>query len=138
MICCRAMAMLGSDVRDVFEKILPNEALSEIVEKTGFQQRERKSDALVLIRSMVLAASSGRGGRQAEVMEAYFAAGAPRMARSSFYRWFGDAFEKVMENFWSLIATVVTPPGPLMKSGTPSWRGTRSSCSPGTMVSRSQ
>jgi hypothetical protein len=89
------MAMLGSDVREVFETILPEEALMALVEDAGFQQRERKCDALRFIRTMVISAASGRGGRQADVMTDYFM-GAIDVARSSFYRWFGTTLEKVM------------------------------------------
>lgn len=90
------MAMLGSDVREVFEKILPDDALTELVEAAGFQQRERKREALLLIRTMIICASGGRGGRQADVMESYFATGTPTVVRSSFYGWFGPALETVM------------------------------------------
>jgi Transposase DDE domain len=91
------MAMLGSDVREVFEAVIPDEALSALVEHTGFQQRERKRDALMFIRTMIVSAASGRGGRQAEVMTDYFHADARRVARSSFYKWFDPACESVMD-----------------------------------------
>ncbi|HET8932110.1 MAG TPA: hypothetical protein VFN67_01660 [Polyangiales bacterium] len=44
------MAMLGTDVREVMETILPDEALAALVDKAGFQQRERKCEALLLLR----------------------------------------------------------------------------------------
>lgn len=89
--------MLGSDVREVFETILPDQALMELVDRVGFQQRERKCEALRFIRAMIISAASGRGGRQADVMTAYFALEADRVVRSSFYSWFGTALENVME-----------------------------------------
>ena len=60
--------MRGSDVRQVFETVLPDEALEELIGTFGFQVRERRLDAKLFIRSAVIAASSGRGGRQAEVL----------------------------------------------------------------------
>lgn len=91
------MAMLASDVREVFETILPDDALMSLIERAGFQQRERKCEALVLLRILVMAASSGRGGRQADVAQDYFATGTDAVTRSSFYRWFGPALETVMQ-----------------------------------------
>jgi hypothetical protein len=91
------MAMLGTDVREVMETILPDEALSALIEKAGFQRRERKCEALLLLRMMILCAASGRGGRQADIAEDYFAAGSEAVTRSSFYGWFGPSLEQVME-----------------------------------------
>lgn len=90
------MTILGSDVREVFEAVIADEALMSLVEHEGFQRRERKLDALRFIRTMIVAAASGRGGRQAEVMQDYFLAEARPVARSSFYGWFGEALERVM------------------------------------------
>jgi Transposase DDE domain len=90
------MAMLGSDVREVFEAILPDDALISLIDRAGFQERERKCEALWLLRTLVLTAASGRGGRQADVAQNYFANGTDAVTRSSFYRWFGPALENVM------------------------------------------
>jgi hypothetical protein len=90
------MAMLGSDVRDVMETILPDEALLALIDEARFQERERKCEALLLLRIMILCAASGRGGRQADIAEDYFAVGTNAVARSSFYRWFGPSLERVM------------------------------------------
>jgi hypothetical protein len=90
------MAMLGSDIREILEAIIPEEALGSLLEAAKFRQRERKCEATRLIRAVVLAASSGRGGRLADVMFAYFESEAAKVARSSFYRWFGPALEQVM------------------------------------------
>lgn len=90
--------MRGRDVREVFESVLPDEALRSFIEAAGLQQRERKLDGLQLIRSAVIAASSGHGGRQAEVLRNYFEAGGEEVVRGAAYRWFGEAFEAVMED----------------------------------------
>jgi hypothetical protein len=90
------MSMLGCDVREVFEAVVPDEALLALVENSNFQRRERRLDPLHFIRTMIVSASSGRGGRQAEIMEDYFYEESKRTARSSFYSWFGPALEEVM------------------------------------------
>jgi len=87
----------GSDVREIFESILPDEALREIIRAAGLVQRPRKRDAVRLVRAMVIAAATGYGGRQADVMRLYFQSGGPRVARGGFYAWFGPAFERTME-----------------------------------------
>lgn len=89
--------MTGDDVKAVFETILPDEALMEAVRATGFQERERKMNALLFLRMMVVAAASGSGGRQADVMRIYFQAGGPKVVRGGFYGWFGEPLERTME-----------------------------------------
>lgn len=87
-----------SDVREVFETILPAEVLMDAVRSSELQTRERKLDALGLIRAMVIAASTGYGGRQADVMRLYLEGGAEQVVRGGFYRWFGPALEAVMDS----------------------------------------
>jgi hypothetical protein len=90
------MALRGTDVRKVFESILTEEAIAPLVEKAGLQQRERKLDAVKLIRAMIIAAATGYGGRQADVMRTYFELEAEKVVRGAFYGWFGPALEAVM------------------------------------------
>lgn len=88
--------MQGADVRRVFETILPEEPLLQLVREARLQARERKLDAIALVRAMIIAAATGYGGRQADVMRIYFENGAERVARGGFYGWFGPALEQVM------------------------------------------
>lgn len=53
-------SMQGIDVRRVFETILPDEVLLGLVRDAKLQERERKLDALRLIRSMIVAAGVDR------------------------------------------------------------------------------
>jgi len=92
------MPLSEADARNVFESILPDEALEEMIASARFSERSRKRDAVKLVRAMVIAASTGYGGRQADVMRVYFESGAPRVVRGGFYSWFGPAFEKVMKS----------------------------------------
>ena len=69
--------MEAEDVRRVFETILPDAVLLEVIEAAKLQERERKLDALRFLRAMVIAASTVYGGRQADVARLYFESGAP-------------------------------------------------------------
>lgn len=91
------MSLSGSDVREVFEAVLPDEALRDAMAAGGFQQRERKLNGLMLLRSLIIAASTGNGGRQADAMKLYFDGGAPKVVRGGFYSWFGEPLERTME-----------------------------------------
>jgi len=88
--------MLGSDVRKVFETILPDEILLELARTSSLQMRARKLDVVRLLRAMVIAAATGYGGRQADVMRLYLEAGAEEVVRGGFYAWFGEELETVM------------------------------------------
>src|SRR5690606_21803587 len=79
------------------ETVLPASVLRKAVEEAQFEQRERKRDALKFLRAMLISAASPAGGRQADIMRASFEGGAPRVARGSFYDWFGPPLEEVMQ-----------------------------------------
>lgn len=89
--------MDAADVLEVFETVRPEQALKSAIEAVGFQERERKLDAVRLLRAMVIAASRGYGGRQADLMRQYFEMGCERVVRGGFYGWFGPALEAVMK-----------------------------------------
>lgn len=89
--------MNGEKVREVFETILPDDALLELAREFGLQQRERRMNAALLIRSLVIAASSAYGGRQADAARLYFDGGGAEVARGGFYNWFGEPLERCME-----------------------------------------
>lgn len=91
------MPLTGSDVREIFETVLPDDALREAISAAGLQQRERKLNSLMLLRSMIIAASTGNGGRQADAMKLYFESGAKKVARGGFYSWFGVPLERTLE-----------------------------------------
>jgi hypothetical protein len=73
-----AVAMTGGGVREVFETILPECDLMSAVRAAGLQERERKLIALLLLRSMITAASTRYCGRQADAMKLYFESGEER------------------------------------------------------------
>ena len=88
--------MTGEDVREVYETVLPSDVVMAFVRESGFQERQRRLDAVRFTRATVIAASTGRGGRQAEALRLYFE-GACRVVRGSAYAWFGERFERLME-----------------------------------------
>jgi hypothetical protein len=88
----------ANDLREVFETVLPAEALQPVIAATKLQERERKLNAQLLLRAMIIAAATGYGGRQADVMRQYFELGAERVVRGGFYAWFGRPLEQVMES----------------------------------------
>jgi hypothetical protein len=109
--------VLGSEVQDIFTTILSEKVIMSLVEKSGLQERVRKLDALALVRAMIIAASTGYGGRQADVMRAYFENGAPRVVRGAFYGWFGEELERIMTEVSSLaVEYVARQPVDLPKS----------------------
>jgi putative transposase len=91
------MGISGQEVREIFEGALPDELIQEMARATGFVQRERKRDVVRLVRAMVIAASTGYGGRQADVLRLYVENGGKEVVRGGFYSWFGPALEKTME-----------------------------------------
>jgi hypothetical protein len=88
--------LTGDDLRELMEHVLPQEAISQLVEAAKFQERTRKRDAIGLVRALVIAASTGYGGRQRDVARVYFENGAPNVARGGFYAWFGPQLEATM------------------------------------------
>ena len=86
----------GEDVREVFEAVLPEEDLRQIIAKAKFEERSRKRDAVAFVRAMVIAAGTGYGGRQRDVARIYFENGAQRVVRGGFYAWFGQELEAAM------------------------------------------
>lgn len=91
-----ANLLLGTSVREVFESILPEDALRDLIQDSQLQERERLLQPTQLVRAMVISAATGYGGRQADVMRVYFEAGSPRVARGGFYAWFGPRLENTM------------------------------------------
>ena len=79
------------------ETVLPESVLTKAVEAAKFEQRERKRDAMKFLQAMLISAASPAGGRQADIMRTYFENGAPKVARGSFYDWFGPPLEAVMQ-----------------------------------------
>lgn len=88
--------MLADDVREVFETILPEETIERCIVETKFQLREHKLQVMALLRAMIIAASTGYGGRQADILRIYLESGVPKVVRGAFYSWFGKPLATLM------------------------------------------
>jgi hypothetical protein len=88
--------LCGTDLKELMHAVLPDALIKNLVDAAKFQERERKRDAVALVRALVIAAATGYGGRQRDVARVYFENGAPRVARGGFYAWFGQKLEATM------------------------------------------
>ena len=97
--------MTGAELRQLMETMLPDTVLGEVAVAAGFHQRDRKRDAVKFLRTMLVAAASPAGGRQADIMRHYFEMGAARVVRGSFYDWFGPPLEAAMAKLSEIVLT---------------------------------
>jgi DDE family transposase len=97
--------MTGAKLRQMMETMLPDALLGEVADATGFHQRDRKRNAVKFLRTMLIAASSPSGGRQADIMRHYFEMGVERVVRGSFYDWFGPPLEAAMAKLAEIVMT---------------------------------
>jgi putative transposase len=88
--------MTGEDVRQVFETILPQEAIEELCMQCGVIERQRKLNLGILVRAMLISAGTPGGAYQADVLRSYLECEGPRVSRSAFYRWFDEPLERFM------------------------------------------
>jgi putative transposase len=88
--------MTGEDVHQVFEAILPQEAIDRFCREGGVIERQRKLHLGMLARAMVIAAGTPGGAYQADILRSYLEFEVPQVARSAFYRWFDAPLERFM------------------------------------------
>lgn len=89
--------MTGEALREIFEAILPTDAIEYFAAQLGVVERRRRLDVAALVRAAVVATSSPSGGLQADVIRNYAESGAPRLARSAMYGKFDEEFEALMQ-----------------------------------------
>jgi hypothetical protein len=63
--------MTGEDVHQVFEAILPQEAIDRFCRECGVIERQRKLHLGMLVRAMVIAAGTPGGAYQADILRSY-------------------------------------------------------------------
>jgi hypothetical protein len=63
--------MTENELKELMEAVLPDSVLQRVVDAAGLERRERKRDALELLRAM-LASAALRAGGQADIMRTYF------------------------------------------------------------------
>jgi hypothetical protein len=88
----------GASLQEVFESMLPDDVIDQLIAASGMQMRERDFQPRSFVRAAVLGAAYGQGGRQSVVLDAYFDMGARRVSRGGSYAWFSPAFEEAMES----------------------------------------
>jgi hypothetical protein len=89
--------MTGEALHEIFEAILPTEAIEFFAIQLGVIERERVFDIAAFVRASVVAAGSPMGGLQADAIRNYLESGAPKVARSALYRKFDEEYEKLMQ-----------------------------------------
>jgi putative transposase len=89
--------MIGDEVRQVFEAMLPQETIDRLCQEFGVIERQRKLNLGILVRAMVISAGTPGGAYQADVLRSYLEFEVPHVARSAFYRWFDEPLERCME-----------------------------------------
>jgi hypothetical protein len=88
--------MTGDEVRQVFEAMLPQEAIDRLCAQFGVIGRQRKMNLGMFVRAMVISAGTPGGAYQADALGSYLEFEVPRVARSAFYRWFDEPLERFM------------------------------------------
>jgi putative transposase len=89
--------MTGDEVRQVFEAMLPQEAIDRLCKEFGVIERQRKRNLGMFVRAMVISAGTPGGAYQADVLRSYLEFEVPHVARSAFYRWFDEPLEQFMD-----------------------------------------
>ena len=89
--------MEGKDVKEIMESVLPSDEVELLCRELGVVERERKLNVGLFVRTMVLAAGTPSGARQADVLRSYVESGGSPVARSAGYRWFDAELEALME-----------------------------------------
>jgi hypothetical protein len=116
--------MIGAEVRQVFEAMLPQEEIDRLCQQCGVIERQRKLHLGMLVRAMVISAGTPGGAYQADVLRAYLECEVPQVTRAAFYRWFDAPLEQCMAALAERAlayaqAQQVDLPGPL--SGVKDW-----------------
>jgi hypothetical protein len=83
-------AVTGEQLQKMMSEVLPERVIRELVGTVNLQERQRKLDALALVRSLVLTGGTPGGGRQVDVLRHYQKLEAPKVARGAFYAWFTE------------------------------------------------
>ena len=89
--------MTGTEVRAVFEELLPQGEMDRLCRQCGVIERQRKLNLAMLVRAMVISAGTPGGAYQADILRAYLESEVPRVTRAAFYRWFDEPLERFME-----------------------------------------
>jgi hypothetical protein len=88
--------MTGDDVREIFEALLPQEAIDRRCMDGDVIARPRKMTLGMWVRAMVIAAGTPGGAYQADILRSSLEVEVPQVARSACSRWFDEPLERFM------------------------------------------
>jgi hypothetical protein len=88
--------MDGDSLRQHFRDTLSADAIRELADKYGVQERERKLDVFEFVVALILAGGTHEGGRQYDVLRTYLENGAPKVRRGTFYGWFTEPLLRLL------------------------------------------
>src|SRR5260370_27678106 len=88
--------MDGDSLRKHMRETLSAEAIHNLADKYGVQERERKLDVFEFVVALILSGGTHEGGRQYDVLRTYVDNGAPRVVRGTFYAWFTEPLLKLL------------------------------------------
>jgi len=74
--------MDGDSLREHLRETLSAETISELADKYGVQERERKLDVFEFVVALILAGGTHEGGRQYDVLRTYLENGAAKVRRA--------------------------------------------------------
>src|SRR5260370_6186578 len=80
--------MDGDSLRKHMRETLSAEAIHNLADKYGVQERERKLNVFEFVVALILAGGTHEGGRQYDILRTYLENVAPRVKRGTFYGWF--------------------------------------------------
>ena len=85
--------MTGEEVREVFETILPQQALKRLGVPCGVSERQRQLSLGMWVRARGMAAGPPGGAYQADMLRLSLEWAVPRVPRSACYGWFDAPLE---------------------------------------------
>ncbi len=89
--------MNGNMLRDAFNLLVPAKAIESHARSLDVIRRQRKLELATLVWALVLASGSDDSGRQADAYSTYLDEADQPVVRGSFYAWFTERLERLME-----------------------------------------
>ena len=88
--------MDGDALRQHVRDTLSADAIRELADKYGVQERERKLDVFEFVVALILAGGTHEGGRQYDILRTYLENGAAKVRRGTFYGWFTEPLRRLL------------------------------------------
>ena len=86
--------MTGDEVRQVFEAMLPQDAIDRLCQECGVIERQRQLHLEMSVRAMVISAGPPGSAYQADILRSYLECEVPWVTRAAFYRWCDAPLER--------------------------------------------